>query len=466
MLPMRGVHLPPALPSRLAGSGKEQQVAVKIRSLTKTSRFCALHREVQHNSRTTQKVSVKTPLDIKQAADLIGDHLRAAGHPVPRNVALELSAKLARFRNLYQAQNATPASAFPTGSLLPDRDAAGRPMTRAGQAPAQRRTIFRAVLVDITTMEVDAIVNSTNTQMSASKGVSGAIHRAAGPILLVECLSLGGCAVGEAKITKGHRLPAKHIIHTVSPLWLGGETGEPEVLASCYRSVLEVAEANGVTTLAFPSIGTGINGYPVALAAEVAVATVRASVGMRSTLKEVIFCCYSDADLQAYERALLNVPQPGNRSNLSRFVDAQSGNLGPQFSDYRQALHELQGGRKETHWIWYVFPQLLGLGTSEMSVRYGIESREEARAYLNHPTLGERLRECVNTMKRHKGTDPERIFSPIDAAKFRSCLTLFKAVAGPESVFAEALNDFYQGQEDGLTIELLASLETGARSET
>jgi uncharacterized protein (DUF1810 family) len=144
-------------------------------------------------------------------------------------------------------------------------------------------------------------------------------------------------------------------------------------------------------------------------------------------------------------------------------VDAQSGSLGAGLSDYRQALRELQAGRKETHWIWYVLPQLRGLGTSELSVRYGIESREEARAYLDHPLLGERLRECVFAVMRHKGTSPEQIFSPIDAAKFHSCLTLFKAVAGPESVFGQALDNFYEGREDGLTIGRLAFMESGAR---
>ncbi|MDQ5981029.1 MAG: hypothetical protein QG602_4007 [Verrucomicrobiota bacterium] len=143
-------------------------------------------------------------------------------------------------------------------------------------------------------------------------------------------------------------------------------------------------------------------------------------------------------------------------SSLNRFVDAQAGALGPQFGDYGQALQELQSGQKRAHWMWYVLPQLRGIGTSEMSFLFGIESREEARAYLDHPLLGKRLQECLNAIRRHKGGDPERIFGPIDAIKFRSCLTLFKAVAGQESLFAEVLKEFYQGQDDEITLKFLA----------
>ncbi|RXK56881.1 DUF1810 family protein [Oleiharenicola lentus] len=141
---------------------------------------------------------------------------------------------------------------------------------------------------------------------------------------------------------------------------------------------------------------------------------------------------------------------------LERFVDAQSGSLGPRFGDYAQALQELLAGQKRTHWIWYVLPQLRGMGTSEMSFLFGLESREEAKAYLAHPLLGKRLHECVNAIRLHKDAAPERILGPIDAIKFQSCLTLFKSVAGPESLFAETLKDFYQGQDDGITLKLLA----------
>ncbi len=141
---------------------------------------------------------------------------------------------------------------------------------------------------------------------------------------------------------------------------------------------------------------------------------------------------------------------------LERFVDAQSGALGSRFGDYGQALQELQAGQKRTHWMWYVLPQLRGMGTSEMSFLFGLESPEEAKAYLQHPLLGRRLHECVQAARRHKGATPEQIFGPVDAIKFRSCLSLFKSVAGPESLFAEALKDFYQGRDDEITFRLMA----------
>jgi O-acetyl-ADP-ribose deacetylase (regulator of RNase III) len=162
----------------------------------------------------------------------------------------------------------------------------------------------RAIRADITTLDVDAIVNAANSTLLGGGGVDGAIHRAAGPGLLRECENLGGCQAGDAKITRGHRLKARHVIHTVGPVWHGGHQGEPALLASCYRSCLELAQAHELATIAFPSISTGVYRYPIQLAAPLAVSTVRASLPDAPSVTEVIFCCYSEADLAQYQREL------------------------------------------------------------------------------------------------------------------------------------------------------------------
>lgn len=168
---------------------------------------------------------------------------------------------------------------------------------------------LRAVQADITTLKVDAIVNAANSSLLGGGGVDGAIHRAAGPDLLHECRLLGGCKAGEAKLTKGYRLPAKFIVHTVGPVWRGGTHGEPELLASCYRNALQVAAGIGAHSIAFPCISTGVYGYPVELAARVAVETVKTSLPNISSIREVIFCCFSSSDFAIYQRLVDAVPE-------------------------------------------------------------------------------------------------------------------------------------------------------------
>lgn len=160
---------------------------------------------------------------------------------------------------------------------------------------------LRVIQGDITKQAVDAIVNAANTSLLGGGGVDGAIHRAAGPELVQECRLLHGCKTGDAKITKGYRLPARYVIHTVGPVWRGGQHGEPDLLASCYRRTLAIATERKLSSIAFPNISTGIYGYPKEKAANIAVAAVRQFLEQPTSLQEVIFVCFDAENYQIYE---------------------------------------------------------------------------------------------------------------------------------------------------------------------
>ncbi|MDH5622085.1 MAG: O-acetyl-ADP-ribose deacetylase [Gammaproteobacteria bacterium] len=164
---------------------------------------------------------------------------------------------------------------------------------------------IRAIRADITTLHVDAIVNAANASLLGGGGVDGAIHRAAGPHLLEACRQLGGCKPGQARLTPGFDLAAKHVIHTVGPVWRGGLRGEAEILRSCYRECIALAESHHIASIAFPAISTGVYNYPLREATEIAISTVSEAVQGTQVIGEVLFCCFSPGDLAQYRAVLM-----------------------------------------------------------------------------------------------------------------------------------------------------------------
>ena len=168
---------------------------------------------------------------------------------------------------------------------------------------------MEVILGDITKLDVDAIVNAANSSLLGGGGVDGAIHRAAGPELVAECRLLGGCKTGNAKLTKGYRLPARFVIHTVGPVWRGGNHGEPELLSQCYRNCVRIAANKGLSSLAFPCISTGIYKYPKNRAAEVAVKICADQLKQATCVIRIVFCCYDDENYSLYQRLLSEYAQ-------------------------------------------------------------------------------------------------------------------------------------------------------------
>lgn len=304
---------------------------------------------------------------------------------------------------------------------------------------------------DITQINVDVIVNAANASLFGGNGVDGAIHRVGGSSILEECLKIrekqGGCKVGEAVITTAGLLPAKYVIHTVGPVWKGGTNNEEELLANAYKNSIQLAAEYGLRTMAFPAISTGVYLFPKQRAAEIALSTVLSVLQQSNTVQEVTFVCFDQENYTIYSQLLESRKWD---SFVEKYVEAQS-------TDYTNAFREIKNGKKESHWMWYIFPQIAGLGMSEMTQKYAIQSLEEAEFYLKHEVVGKRLLEICDALLEHKEKTAQEILGDIDSLKLKSSMTLFGAVKEAPPIFAEILAHFFDGKECLQTLDLIAA---------
>ena len=306
---------------------------------------------------------------------------------------------------------------------------------------------------DITQIGVDAVVNAANTSLLGGGGVDGAIHRVGGREILEDCMKIrarqGSCNVGEAVITTAGKLPAKFVIHTVGPVWQGGNNQEDNLLTNAYRNSLKLAIENNIQTIAFPNISTGVYYFPKKRAAEIAIKTVEDYLKQQTIIKKVIFVCFDKENFDIYVSLISKL---NANYNLGRFVEAQAYN-------YANAFQEISRGRKTSHWMWYIFPQITGLGFSEMSKKYEIQDLQEAELYLSHEVLGKRLVEICEVLLEIEGLSASQIFGSPDDMKLKSCMTLFSLLKNTNSIFEKVLNKYFEGKKDSKTLKMLQITE-------
>jgi O-acetyl-ADP-ribose deacetylase (regulator of RNase III)/uncharacterized protein (DUF1810 family) len=311
--------------------------------------------------------------------------------------------------------------------------------------------MIKVIQGDITKIAVDAVVNAANTSLLGGGGVDGVIHRVGGREILEDCMKIrtrqGGCNVGEAVITTAGNLPAKFVIHTVGPVWQGGNNQEDKLLTNVYSNSMKIAIENNVQTIAFPNISTGVYCFPKKRAAEIAIQIVTDYLKNQTTIKEVIFVCFDKENLDLYVSLINN---SNSNYNLERFVEAQTYN-------YAYALNEISKGRKTSHWMWYIFPQIIGLGFSEMSKKYAIQDLQEAEFYISHEVLGNRLIKISEVLLKIEGKTAYEIFGSPDDMKLKYCMTLFSLTSNAKPIFKEVLEKYFQGEKCSKTIKILGT---------